>query len=141
LNGDSFEGRLMTAPTLPYLVEIPVPSAQAARARTDLVAYLEERAGLKHEVDWMSSERAEGATAILVFALKSHARSLLFKVAAAVLLTPDHPATIQATAGPASGHFVQPVRAQVTAPAPAATAVVVSAPLRGFPIEESFHFG
>lgn len=118
----------------PYQIEVSVPAVQADRARADLTAYLEERAGLKAGEDWSLGERREGNAVTFAFALRSHARSLLFKVAAAALTTPNHPA-IRATSGQASGSFAPSVRARLGVPGS-------SRPDAPPPFEDhSFHFG
>ena len=86
----------------PHPIEVLVPAVRADQARADLTAYLEERAGLRAGEDWTLSERRDGNVVTLAFALRSHARSLLFKVAAGALTTPDHPA-VRATSGLTGG--------------------------------------
>ena len=120
----------------PYPIEVLVPAVRADQARADLTAYLEERAGLRAGEDWTLSERRDGNAVTFAFALRSHARSLLFKVAAAALTTPNHPA-VRATSGQASGSFIPAVRARLGTPG-------VSRPAAETPPafeDHSFHFG
>jgi hypothetical protein len=120
----------------PYTVEVTVPAARADRALAELLAYLEHRAGLKRDDDWTVAETRKGDAVTFTFSLRIHARALLFKVAATVLTTPDHPAAIAGTGGAASGTFVQSVRARFSPPA----APPAMAPLPALD-DHSFHFG